>query len=186
MSDVVGFNDNGFNKNQLTGAEEGGEEDRMERAIPIVSHSQSDYQPNYTTAVHDGAKIIIAAGFLLGDTVKQYATQYPNIKFAITDDPVAAIGGLKNEEGITYATQQGGCLVGVLAAKMAKSMGHKIIGVAGGHGDPAGRLVHRRLQVLRGEGRQGHEDARAVLERLRRRSRSARRSRRTRSARAPR
>ena len=35
-------------------------------------------------------KIIIAAGFLLGDTVKTFAQQYPNIKFAITDDPVAA------------------------------------------------------------------------------------------------
>ena len=83
------------------------------------------------------AKIIIAAGFLLGDTVKAFAKQYPKIKFAITDDPVAAIGGLKNEEGITYATEQAGCLVGVLAAKQAKSMGHKIIGVAGGLAIPS-------------------------------------------------
>src|SRR6266566_8128144 len=105
-------------------------------AIPLVSHSQSDYQPNYTTAVHDGAKIIVAAGYLLGDTMKAFAQQYPKIKFAITDDPVAAVGGLKNEEGITYATQQGGCLVGVLAAKMAQSMGKKIIGVAGGQEIP--------------------------------------------------
>ena len=64
--------------------------------------------------------------------MEQYAKQYPNIKFAITDDPVSDIGGLPNEEGITYATQEGGCLVGVLAAKMAKKMGHKVIGVAGG------------------------------------------------------
>jgi basic membrane protein A and related proteins len=131
VSDVAGFNDNGFNKNQLKGLK------RAAKAIggtafPIVSHSSSDYQPNYNQAVHDGAQIIIAAGFLLGDTMKQYATQYPNIKFAITDDPVAAVGGLKNEEGITYATQEGGCLVGVLAAKMAQSMGKKKIGVAGG------------------------------------------------------
>jgi basic membrane protein A and related proteins len=131
VSDVAGFNDNGFNKNQLKGLK------RAAKAIggtafPIVSHSSSDYQPNYNQAVHDGAQIIIAAGFLLGDTMKQYATQYPNIKFAITDDPVAAVGGLKNEEGITYATQEGGCLVGVLAAKMAQSMGTKKIGVAGG------------------------------------------------------
>jgi len=131
VSDVAGFNDNGFNKNQLKGLKEvtkkiGG------TAFPIVSHSSSDYQPNYNTAVHDNAQIIIAAGFLLGPTVKQYATQYPNIKFAITDDPVSDIGGFKNEEGITYATQEGGCLVGVLAAKMAQKMGHKVIGVAGG------------------------------------------------------
>lgn len=131
VSDVAGFNDNGFNKNQLKGLNEaatklGG------TAYPLVSHSSSDYQPNYNQAVHDGAQIIVAAGYLLGDTMKAYATQYPNIKFAITDDSASAVGGLSNEEGITYATQEGGCLVGVLAAKMAQSMGKKIIGVAGG------------------------------------------------------
>jgi basic membrane protein A and related proteins len=131
VSDVAGFNDNGFNKNQLKGLNQAHSKLGV-TVFPVVSHSSSDYQPNYNTAVHDGAQLIIAAGFLLGDTMKQYATQYPNIKFAITDDPVAAVGGLKNEEGITYATQEGGCLVGVLAAKMAQKMGHKVIGVAGG------------------------------------------------------
>lgn len=131
VSDVAGFNDNGFNKNQLKGLNRAKSKLGV-RAFPIVSHSSSDYQPNYNQAVHDGSQLIIAAGFLLGPTVKQYATQYPNIKFAITDDPVSDIGGFKNEEGITYATQEGGCLVGVLAAKMAQKMGHKVIGVAGG------------------------------------------------------
>ena len=131
VSDVAGFNDNGFNKNQLKGLKQAAKK-LGGTAFPIVSHSSSDYQPNYNTAVHDGAQIIVAAGFLLGPTVKQYAQQYPNIKFAITDDSVSDIGGFKNEEGITYATQEGGCLVGVLAAKMAQKMGHKVIGVAGG------------------------------------------------------
>jgi len=131
VSDVAGFSDNGFNKNQKVGLLRAAKKIGG-KAFPIVSHSSSDYQPNYNTAVHDNANIIIAAGFLLGPTVKQYAQQYPNIKFAITDDPVSDIGGFSNEEGITYATQEGGCLVGVLAAKMAQKMGHKVIGVAGG------------------------------------------------------
>ncbi len=135
VSDVVGFNDSGFNKLQLKGLKQAAKKIHG-TAIPLVSHSQSDYQPNYTTAIHDGAKIIVGAGFLLGDTMKAFAQQYPKIKFAITDDPVAAVGGLKNEEGITYAAEQGGCLVGVLAAKMAKFMGKKIIGVAGGQQIP--------------------------------------------------
>jgi basic membrane protein A len=121
VSDVAGFNDNGFNKNQLKGLKQAAKK-LGGTAFPIVSHSSSDYQPNYNTAVHDSAQIIIAAGFLLGPTVKQYAQQYPNTKFAITDDGVSDIGGFKNEEGITYATQEGGCLVGVLAAEMAKKM----------------------------------------------------------------
>ena len=134
VSDVAGFNDNGFNKNQLLGLE------KMKAqlgitAISKVSHSSSDYVPNYNAAVHDGANLIIAAGFLLGDTVKKYAKQYPKINFAITDDPVSAIGGYKNEIGITYATQEVGCLVGVLAAKEAQKMnGGKpgTIGAVGG------------------------------------------------------
>jgi basic membrane protein A len=132
VSDVAGFNDNGFNKNQKKGLIAAAKAIHG-TAFPIVSHSSADYQPNYNTAVvQDHAKLIIAAGFLLGPTVKQYAQANPNIKFAITDDTVSDIGGFSNEEGITYATQQGGCLVGVLAAKMAKKMGHKVIGVAGG------------------------------------------------------
>jgi basic membrane protein A len=131
VSDVAGFNDNGFNKNQLKGLNEAAAKLKG-TAYPLVSHSSSDYQPNYTTAIHDGAQIIIAAGYLLGDTMKAFAQQYPNTKFAITDDSASAVGGLSNEEGITYATQEGGCLVGVLAAKMAQSMGKKVIGVVGG------------------------------------------------------
>jgi basic membrane protein A len=130
--DTGGPNDNGFNKNQIVGLHQataaiGGATDQV-----LLSNSDSDYSPNYTTAVNGGSDIIIAAGFLLGDTVKNFAQNHQAIKFAITDDPASAIGGYANEMGITYTTQQGGCLVGVLAAKEAQSMGTKVIGVVGG------------------------------------------------------
>jgi basic membrane protein A and related proteins len=133
VSDVAGFNDNGFNKNQLLGLNKMRSQLGI-TAIPAVSHSSSDYVPNYNKVVHAGANLIIAAGFLLGDTVKQYAKQYPKIKFAITDDPVSAIGGYKNEIGITYATQEVGCLVGVLAAKEAQQMNGGKAGTIGAVG----------------------------------------------------
>lgn len=132
ISDVGGFNDNGFNKNQLVG---------MKRAIAdlggqyfaLLSHTFSDYDPNYHTAVEvDKANIVIAAGFLLGGTMKTWAHDHPGTRFAITDQPATAVGGYKNEMGITYATPQAGCLVGVLAAKKAQQMGHKVIGAVGG------------------------------------------------------
>ena len=131
VSDIGLFNDNGFNKNQLKGLK------AAAKAINGVansyqSHATTDYQPNFQQAVHDGNKLIIGAGFLLGPTVKAFATQYPNVKFAITDVSVADVGGLPNEEGITYASQESGCLVGVLAAKMAAHMGKKTIGVVAG------------------------------------------------------
>jgi basic membrane protein A len=134
VSDVAGFNDNGFNKNQLLGL------NKMKKqlgitAIPAVSHSSSDYVPNFNKVIHQGANLVIAAGFLLNTTVQKYAKQYPKIDFAITDESASAIGGYKNELGITYSTEQGGCMVGALAAKEAQKMnGGKAgtIGVVGG------------------------------------------------------
>jgi basic membrane protein A and related proteins len=131
VSDIAGFNDNGFNKNQLAGLNNTASQTGL-TPISKISHSSSDYDPNYNAAIRAGANIVIAAGFLLGDTMKKYAKQYPKIDFAITDDSVSAVGGYKNEIGITYAAQEAGCLVGVLAAKQAEQMGKKIIGAVGG------------------------------------------------------
>ena len=131
ISDIAGFNDNGFNKNQLAGLNKAASSLGI-TPISKVSHSSSDYDPNYNAAVRAGANLVIAAGFLLGDTMKKYAKQFPKVDFAITDDSASAVGGLKNEIGITYATPEAGCLVGVLAAKLAAAMGKKIIGAVGG------------------------------------------------------
>jgi basic membrane protein A and related proteins len=131
VSDIAGFNDNGFNKNQLKGLNEAAKKLGV-TAVPLVSHSAADYKPNYNTAVRQGANVVIAAGYLLDPTVKLYAKQFPKVDFAITDDTYKDAGGFKNEEGITYSTQEAGCLVGVLAAKEAASMGTKTIAATGG------------------------------------------------------
>jgi len=133
ISDIAGFNDNGFNKNQLAGLNNSAARLGI-TPISKVSHSSSDYQPNYNAAVRAGANVIVAAGFLLGDTMKKYAKQYPKIDFAITDDSVSAVGSLKNEIGITYSSQEAGCLVGVLAAKEAQKMNNGKPGTIGAVG----------------------------------------------------
>jgi basic membrane protein A len=139
VSDVIGFNDAGFNRNQLKGLNAaikkvGG------TAYPEVSHSTSDYAPNFNAAVRKGANLVIAAGFLLAGTEATYAKNFPKTNFAITDysvhaPPFADKKGkvlFKNVEGITYAANESGCLVGVLAAKMAKKLGGNTIGAVGG------------------------------------------------------
>jgi basic membrane protein A and related proteins len=131
VSDVVGFNDAGFNKLQLKGLNDASKKLGL-TALPEVSHSSSDYAPNFTAAIRKGANIVVAAGYLLAPTMKTYSKQFPNVKFAITDDSYKDAGGGKNVQGITYATEQGGCLVGVLAAKMAQKLGGKAIGAVGG------------------------------------------------------
>jgi basic membrane protein A and related proteins len=131
VSDVAGFNDNGFNKNQLVGLKKAAKKIHG-TAVPLVSHSASDYTPNFNSAIRKGAKVVVAAGFLLAPTMKTYSKKFPSIDFAITDDSYKAAGGGKNVEGLTYATEQGGCLVGVLAAKEAQKMGGNTIGAVGG------------------------------------------------------
>jgi basic membrane protein A len=93
-----------------------------------------------TAAVRQNADLVIAAGFLLADATATMAKQFPDTKFAITDYPVetAPFADKKgkvlyqNVEGLTYAANEGGCLVGVLAARKAAAMGTKTIGAVGG------------------------------------------------------
>jgi len=131
VADTAGFNDNGFNKNQLKGENEAAKKTGA-TALSYLSHSASDYGPNINTALRKGANLVIAAGYLLAPSMKTYATKFPKVNFAITDDSYKDLGGGKNTAGITYATQQGGCLVGILAAKMAKKLGTNAVGAVGG------------------------------------------------------
>jgi basic membrane protein A and related proteins len=139
VSDIGKFTDKGFNQNQLKGLNLAKSKLGI-TAIPLQSNSTSDYAPNFNTAIRKGAKLVIAAGFLLAPTEATYAKKFPNVDFAITDygAEVPPLGSktfkplYKNVEGLTYAANESGCLVGVLAAKMAKKMGGNTIGAVGG------------------------------------------------------
>jgi len=103
--------------------------------LELQSNSPSDYVPNLTQAVRKKADLIIAAGFLLAADTNTVAKKNPNTHFAITDYDVKGtpFNGRKNVMGLTYAANESGCLVGYLAAEMAKKQGGKqIIGAVGG------------------------------------------------------
>jgi len=135
VSDIGKFTDKGFNQLQLQGLNRAKAKLGI-TALPLQSNATSDYSPNFNTAVRKGAKLVIAAGFLLAGTEATYAKQFPNVHFAITDDSVHGSDfkgkSVKNIEGLTYAANQSGCLVGVLAAKMAQKAGGDTIGAVGG------------------------------------------------------
>jgi basic membrane protein A len=139
VSDIGKFTDKGFNQNQLKGLNAAKSKFGI-NTLALQSNSTSDYAPNFNTAVRKGANLVIAAGFLLAPTEATYAKKFPNTDFAITDytvhtSPFATKSGkvlYKNVEGLTYASNEAGCLVGVLAAKQAKSMGGNTIGAVGG------------------------------------------------------
>ena len=141
VSDIGKFTDKGFNQNQLKGLNDAKAKLGI-TALPLQSNSTSDYAPNFNTAIRKGAKLVIAAGFLLADTEATYAKKFPNVNFAITDYTVhtapfadkkgTVLKQFKNVEGLTYMANESGCLVGVLAAKMAQKMGGKAVGAVGG------------------------------------------------------
>ena len=139
VSDIGRFTDKGFNQNQLKGLNDAKAKLGVS-TLALQSNATSDYAPNFNTAVRKGAKLVIAAGFLLANTEATYAKKFPNVNFAITDytvhtAPFSDKKGnplYKNVEGLTYMANESGCLVGVLAAKMAKKMGGNTIGAVGG------------------------------------------------------
>jgi basic membrane protein A and related proteins len=142
VSDIGKFNDRSFNQSQLDGLNRAKKELGIE-TLPLQSNSTSDYVPNFSTAARRKADITIAAGFLLADTLEKIARQYPKAKFAITDycakGAAQCITGsvLKadhpNVMGLDYAANESGCLVGYLAAEMAKKQGgQQVIGAVGG------------------------------------------------------
>jgi basic membrane protein A and related proteins len=139
ISDIGKFTDHGFNQNQLAGLNKAKKQLGI-TTISLQSNSTSDYSPNFNTAIRKGSKLVIAAGFLLAPAEATYAKQFPNVHFAITDytvhtDPFSNKKGkvlYKNVEGLTYAANESGCLVGVLAAKMAAKDGGDTIGAVGG------------------------------------------------------
>jgi basic membrane protein A len=139
VSDIGLFTDKGFNQNQLAGLKKA-ESQLGITGYQLQSNSASDYAPNFNTAIRKGSNLIIAAGFLLAPTLATFAKKYPKTDFAITDygAEVPPLGSkkykplFKNVEGLTYAANESGCLVGVLAAKMAQKMGGNAVGAVGG------------------------------------------------------
>ena len=136
VSDVGRFNDKSFNQNQLLGL------NRAKTALgidvlPLQSNSDADYIPNLTTALRRGANAIVCAGFLMADACAQVANtdEGKQREFAITDYPVQVPPFNKNANvtGLTYASQESGCLVGHMAALMVKRQGGpQVIGAVGG------------------------------------------------------
>jgi basic membrane protein A and related proteins len=143
VSDIGKFNDKGFNQNQLAGLNQAKGKLGV-KTIALQSNSSSDYLPNITTAVREGANIVSAAGYLLAPTLSTVAQQFPNVDFTITDDSVkgpdfAKAKSVANIEGLVYASNEAGCLVGYLAGEMAKAntSGKQVIGAVGGIEIPA-------------------------------------------------
>ncbi len=129
VTDIGGLNDKGFNALAYNGLKLGQKKLGVKGRV-FISKSAADYVPNLSTAAKQGYDLVIAVGFLMGDSTAAVAKKFPKTKFAIVDVSAPFLKGTpKNVRGITFAEQEAGCLAGVAAATVSKS---KTISSVGG------------------------------------------------------
>jgi len=149
--DVGGKNDKGFNQSAYEGLQ------RATRDLGIVEHdvesrSEKDISTNLEAMAEQGYDLIFAVGFSQSDALKDVATKFPNIKFAIVDGTV----DLPNVRSLHFAEEQGSFLAGYLAGLMTKT---NKVGFVGGmeiplilkfqYGYQAGALTSNpKVQIL--------------------------------------
>ncbi len=124
VTDTGGLGDKSFNDSAWAGVQMAVNKLGVTANL-IQSYEQSDYIPNLTAAAQI-SDAVVAVGFLIKDAVEKVAPQFPNTKFIFID---GSIKGIPNVESFIFDQQQGGFLVGYIAAAMSKT---GKVGVVGG------------------------------------------------------
>lgn len=133
VTDVGGLNDKGFNALAAKGLNDAKKQLGVTGRV-YISKTASDYIPNLSTAArsHD---LVIANGFLMGDSLAAVAKRFPRTSFAIVDFPWVALKGKpKNARGLIFRENEAGYLAGIAAAGVSKS---KTVSSVGGQAVPA-------------------------------------------------
>jgi basic membrane protein A and related proteins len=132
VTDIGGLNDHGFNHLAYQGLLQA-ESQLGVKGTVLQSTSGSDYIPNLTRLAQAGNNLVIAVGFLMADAIQTVATKYPNVHFAIIDNPGgAAPDTAKNIEGIDFAEQQAGYPAGYLTGLYLKEHHYTTASSVGG------------------------------------------------------
>ncbi len=126
VTDVGHVNDGGFNQFAYEGLEKAGKDFDLKTTF-IETQAQTDYANNIQTCLSQGYNAVMTVGFLITDATLAAAKANPSVYFIGVDQGYSE--SLPNLVGIQYREDQGGFLVGAMAALMSKS-GH-IAGVYG-------------------------------------------------------
>ena len=117
-----GFNDNGWEGCQAAAAKYGYEPQAIE-----LGNDTATFENAFVEACESGkySLIVTQNGSGLGDFVRKYAADYPNIKFIVFDMGLTEDPNLPaNAYGIAYRAAESCFLAGALAAKMSEN--HKV------------------------------------------------------------
>lgn len=135
VTDVGGLGDKSFNDAANAGLERARDELGVEIEI-LESNEITDYETNIDSLASAGFSPIFAVGFLMTDTVKNLAPQYPDVQFGGVDeffDPT-----IPNVVGLNFKEEEGSYLAGVVAGLAtlsdfdSKINGDNVIGFVGG------------------------------------------------------
>ncbi|MFZ5965743.1 MAG: BMP family ABC transporter substrate-binding protein [Bacillota bacterium] len=138
VTDIGGIDDRSFNQGTYEGVKKYAEEQGWtegEQYKYIQSNEEADYLPNLSAFGDEGYNVVVAAGFLFENAMKEVAPQYTDTNFAIIDMVVEQ----PNVASVVFAEEQGSFLVGVAAAKATKT---KKVGFVGGMDFPLIRKFH--------------------------------------------
>lgn len=130
VTDMGGIEDRSFNQSSWEGIQKFAKDNNLsESCISYVeSKAEADYVPNLSAMADKGNHLVVAAGFLFSDAVKEVSKNYPNTNFFVIDtvvDEPNVVSGIFKDEQISY-------LAGIAAALQAKAEGGNSVGFIGG------------------------------------------------------
>ncbi len=127
--DVGGRGDQSFNDSAAAGLDQAKEELGItaEEAEAEDGEAESAREERLRTFADAGYNPIIAVGFAYAASVGKVAEEYPDVTFAIIDDP--SLADVENVASLVFAEEQGSFLVGAAAALKSEA---NHIGFVGG------------------------------------------------------
>jgi basic membrane protein A len=136
VTDIGGLNDRSFNALANKGLKDAQAQLGIEGRV-LISKSNADYVPNLTTLAQQKYDLVIAVGFLMAGATEKVAGKFPDVKFAIIDSAAADMKSKPtNVEGLLFAEQEAGYLVGYLSGLYAKDNNVTTVGSVGGQKIP--------------------------------------------------
>jgi basic membrane protein A len=139
VTDIGGLNDHGFNHLAYLGLQRAASKLHVQTKVE-QSKSNADYVPNMSTLAEQGYNLVICVGFLMYDSVKTVAAQFPNTKFMIIDNGWSK-GDPANLEGTLFHEQEAGYLVGYLSGLLYKGQAVTMSTVGGQKIPPVDRYI---------------------------------------------
>jgi basic membrane protein A and related proteins len=130
LFDVTGRGDKSFNDAAAAGLDKAKADYGITGTESTPTAADGSDRPPRIKEMAGNQDLIVAVGFLWGDSVAQSAAENPNQKYAIVDSVVHTIGSdgkqtadtlAPNVRSMTFAEQEGSFLVGVAAACASKS-----------------------------------------------------------------